>query len=143
MSCEFFQSEMFAWRPDQDPGEFSPLFRHLESCAECARLFERITSRDAEIGATFARVPEAPLLENRILAGLEHERGQLRQPKSRWRAWMMMPIAALALLVLTMPFLPLVKEYRLEHSVAMLLSSPPAPQIVSTDRAELLTWDDK
>jgi hypothetical protein len=143
MSCDYFRSEMFAWRSDQDSGDFEPLFRHLDSCVECAQLFEQITSRDAEIGATFARLPEAPLLESRILAGLEHERGQLRQPKSRWRGWMMMPIAALALLVLTMPFLPVVQEYRLEHSVAGLLSSPPALQIASTDRGELLRWSDK
>jgi hypothetical protein len=143
MNCEFFRSEIYAWRPDQDTGDFEPLFRHLDSCAECARLFERIPSRDEQVGRTFGRLPEAPLLESRILAGLAHERAQLRRPKSRWKAWMLMPIAALALLVLTMPFLPVVQEYRLGHSAAVLLSSPPEPQIVSTDRAELMSWSDK
>ncbi len=110
MNCEFFRSEMYAWRPDLAPADFAPLFRHLDSCAECARLFEWIASHDAEIGDTFAHIPEAPLLESRILAGLAHERAQLRQPKSRWRAWMLMPIAALALLILTVPFLPMMQK---------------------------------
>ena len=143
MNCEFFRSEMHAWRPDLAPSDFAPLFRHLDSCAECARLFERIASHDAEIVGTFARVPEAPLLESRILPGLAHERAQRWQPQSRWRAWMLMPVAVLALLVLTVPFLPVVQEYRLGHSVAVLLSSPPDSQIVSTDRGELLNWSDK
>jgi hypothetical protein len=143
MNCEFFQTEMLAWRADQDPGDFDLLFQHLESCAECARQFEGIAARDTRIGETFARVPEAPLLDSRILAGLAHERAQLQRPKARWKSWMLMPVAALALLMMTAPFLPVVQEYRLGHSVAALLSSPPAEQIVSTDRETLLRWSDR
>lgn len=39
------------------------------------------------------------------------KRGGVILPTARWKSWMLMPVAAHALLMMTAPFLPVVQEY--------------------------------
>ncbi len=140
MDCELYQTEMYSWRPESDPKTFQLLFRHLESCTDCARQFERLTAQDAVIRRTFQKLPESPLLERKILAGLAHQRADTRAPRTVWRAWLLLPIAAVVLLVIALGVRPMFQRKELRGAVASLLSAPPALQIVSSDRNELLRW---
>ena len=66
MSCELYQSEMYAWRPGTDDASFQPLFSHIAGCPECARLFERLTTADQQVQSTFQKLPQDRSLESRI-----------------------------------------------------------------------------
>jgi hypothetical protein len=69
MNCEFYKSEMYAWRPGSDAASFRPLFDHLAGCPECAQLFEQLIAADQRIQSTFQKIPENRSLESRILGG--------------------------------------------------------------------------
>lgn len=140
MNCELCRSEMYAWRSDSDPDSFQSLFDHLENCNECAREFDRLSSRDEAVRRAFQKVPENSLLESRILAGLAHERANAMVSRARWRTWFLIPITAAVLLVVVLNLVPRLHQQRLGRQVEALLSAPPALQINSTDRDEILRW---
>jgi len=140
MSCELYKSEIYAWRPGSDAASFRPLFDHLASCSECARLFEELGTTDEGLQRTFQGFPESPYLENRILTGLAHQRAQKTARRSRWKSWMFVPVLAALLLVFLWGIMPQLQQARLNREVAMLLSKPPALQIATTDRNQLLAW---
>lgn len=140
MSCELYKSEMYAWRAGNDPASFRPLFDHLAICPECARFFTRVTASDVGLQRTFGRFPESPGLEDRILAGLAHQRVQGAVRKPKWTSWMFVPAFAALLIVVLWGVRPQLQQARLNREVAALLSTPPALQIDSTDRHRLLEW---
>jgi hypothetical protein len=140
MSCELYKSEIYAWRPGSDAASFQPLFDHLAGCAECARLFEELTSSDRSLQRTFQNFPESPYLGNRILTGLAHQRAQKAMRRPTWKSWMFVPVLASLLLVFLWGIGPRLQQTGLDREVATLLSKPPALQIDSTDRNQLLAW---
>jgi anti-sigma factor RsiW len=140
MSCELYKSEIYAWRPGSDAASFRPLFDHLASCSECARLFEELGASDQGLQRTFQGFPESPYLENRILTGLAHQRAQKATHRPTWKSWMFVPVFASLLLVFLWGIMPQIQQPRLNREVATLLSKPPALQIDSTDRDQLLEW---
>jgi anti-sigma factor RsiW len=140
MSCELYKSEIYAWRPGSDAASFQPLFDHLAGCPECARLLEELTASDRILQRTFQDFPESPYLENRILTGLAHQRAQKATRRPSWRSWMFVPVFASLLLVCLWGVWPQFQQARLNNEVATLLSKPPALQIDSTDRNQLLAW---
>jgi hypothetical protein len=140
MSCELYKSEIYAWRPGSDAAAFQPLFNHLARCTECSRLFEELTASDRSLQHTFQNFPESAHLENRILAGLAHQRAQKATRRPIWKSWMFVPVLASLLLVFFLGITPLLQQARLNREVATLLSTPPALQIASTDRNQLLAW---
>ena len=140
MNCELSRSEMYAWRSDAGSASFQSLFDHLAKCPECTRQFAQLQSGDEALQSTFQRVPESPLLENRILAGLAHERAQSTVSRPFWRLWLLMPVSLAILLVIALGVFPRLQERRLAEEVAGFISAPPAMQIVSTDRNALLQW---
>jgi hypothetical protein len=140
MSCELYRSEMYAWRPGSDDASFQPLFNHLGGCPECARLFEQLNATDTRIQHTFQKLPEERFLESRILAGLAHQRAQAINRRSNWRRWMFLPLAASVVFFVMVGLSPRLEKARFEREVATLLSQPPALQINSTDRNQLLGW---
>jgi len=131
---------MYTWRPESDPKRFQALFRHLESCSACAWQFERLTAQDEVIRRAFKKLPESPHLESRIRAGLAHQRADARACRTVWKAWFLLPIVAVLLLVVAVGMRPMLQRKELRGAVASLLSAPPALQIVSSDRNELLRW---
>jgi len=140
MSCELYKSEIYAWRPGSDAASFQPMFDHLACCPECARLFEELTASDRSLQRTFQNFPESPYLENRILTGLAHQRAQKATRRPTWKFWMFVPVFASLLLVFLLGIAPRLQQARLNREVATLLSTPPALQIDSTDRNQLLAW---
>lgn len=140
MNCELYRSEIYAWRSGSDAGSFQPLFDHLATCPECARLFEQVTASDRSLQGVFQGFPESPYLENQILTGLAHQRAQEATRRSIWKSWIFIPVFATLLLVFLWGIKPQLQEVRLNREVAALLSTPPALQIDSTDRHRLLEW---
>ena len=131
---------MYAWRPGSDEKTFQPLFDHLDSCAECARLFEQLTASDERIRHTFQDYPQSPFLESRILSGLAQQREQAAARRPRWRAWFLAPAFVALLIVLFVWAPPWLQQARVNREMAILLSKPPALEINSTDRKQLLAW---
>jgi anti-sigma factor RsiW len=140
MNCEMYRSEMYAWRPGSEEKSFQPLFDHLNSCAECARFFEQLTASDEHVRRTFQAYPESPFLESRILSGLAHQRAQAEARRLRWRTWMLAPAFVALLIVLFLSVAPRWQQANLNREVASLISKPPALEINSTDRKQLLEW---
>jgi hypothetical protein len=140
MSCEFYKSEMYAWRPGDDLPDSKPLLDHLASCPECAQWFANFSASDERIRQAFSKVPESPSLEANIFAGLAYERLKKAPRKSTWRNWFLLPIAASLLLGVTLGFGPWFQEALLSRQVATLLSQPPSAEIKSTDQKQLLDW---
>src|SRR6201997_3873790 len=140
MNCDLYRSEMYSWRPGSDEKSFQPLFDHLESCAKCARFFEQLTASDEHIRRTFQGYPESPYLESRILSGLAHQRAQAAARRTGWRWWMLAPALVPLLIVLFVWVVPRFEQARLNREIAILLSKPPALEINSTDRKQLLEW---
>jgi hypothetical protein len=140
MSCEFYESEMYAWRPGDDLPESKPLLDHVATCPECARWFANFSASDERIRQSFLQIPESPSLEAKIFAGLDYERLQKAPRKSSWRNWFLLPIAASLLFGVTLGFSPWIQEARLSRQVATLLSQPPSAEINSTDQKQLLSW---
>lgn len=140
MSCDLYRSEMYAWRPGSDEKSFQPLFDHLDRCAGCARLFEDLTASDENVRRTFQNYPQSPFLESRILSGLARQRSQAAARRPGWRSWMLAPALVALLVVLFMWVAPRMQQARLNREVAILLSKPPALEINSTDRKQLLEW---
>jgi anti-sigma factor RsiW len=140
MKCDQYRSEMYAWRPGSDEERFQPLFDHLDSCAECARVFEQLAASDEKVRRTFQGYPQSPFLESRILAGLAHQRTQAAARRPFWRSWMLAPALVPLLIVLFMWVAPQLQQARLNREMAILLSKPPALEINSTDRKQLLEW---
>jgi hypothetical protein len=140
MNCEVYRSEMYAWRPAGDEKSFRPLFDHLDSCAECARFFEKLTASDEHIRRTFQGYPQSPYLESRILSGLAHQRAQAAARRTGWRWWMPAPALVPLLIVLFVWVAPHFEQVRLNREMVILLSKPPALEINSTDRKQLLEW---
>jgi hypothetical protein len=140
MGCELYKSEIYAWRPGSDATSFQPLFDHLACCLECARLFEELAASDRSLQRVFQTFPESSYLENRILTGLAHQRAQKATHKLIWKYWMFVPVFASLLLVFLWGITPQLQQARLNREVATLLSKPPALQINSADRNQLLVW---
>ena len=140
MNCELYRSEMYAWRPGSDEKSFQPLFDHLGSCADCARFFEQLTASDERVRRTFQGYPQSPFLASRILSGLAHQRTETAARRSGWRLWMLAPALVPLLIVLFVWVAPRSEQARLNREVAILLSKPPALEINSTDRKQLLAW---
>jgi hypothetical protein len=140
MNCELCRAEMYSWRPDSEVESFQLLFDHLDRCPECAHLFGRLTARDEAVRRTFQKVTASPLLESRILAGLAHQRSQLEGRRTFWRSWFLIPLAASILLIGTLSYSPIRQEQLLGKDLVALLSEPPALQIISSDRNELVRW---
>src|ERR1700757_5138774 len=140
MSCEFYKSEMYAWRPGDNLPDSKPLLDHLATCPECAQWFAHLSASDERIRQAFSEVPESPSLEAKIFEGLAYERLQKAPRKATWRNWFLLPIAASLLLGVTLGFGPWFQEARLSRQVATLLSQPPSAEINSTDQKELLAW---
>jgi hypothetical protein len=140
MNCDRYRSEMYTWRPSSDEKSFRPLFDHLDSCVECTRFFEQLTASDEHIRRTFQGYPQSPFLESRILSGLGHQRAQAAVRRRGWRSWMLAPALIPLLIVLFVWVAPQMQEATLNREVAILLSKPPALEINSTDRKQLLTW---
>jgi anti-sigma factor RsiW len=138
MSCELYKSEMYAWRAGSDAASFQPLFNHLATCPECARLFARATASDEIVQRTFRGFPESPGLEDQILAGLAHQRAQRAARRPIWKSWIFVPVFASLLIVFLWGIRPQLQQARLNREVAALLSTAPALQINSTDRHRLL-----
>jgi hypothetical protein len=139
MNCDLYRSEMYAWRPGSDEKSFQPLFDHLDSCSDCARLFEQLTASDERVRRTFQGYPQSPFLESRILSGLAHQRAEAAR-RSGWRSWMLAPALVLLLIALFVWVAPRFEQARLSREMAILLSEPPALEINSTDRKQLLEW---
>jgi hypothetical protein len=131
---------MYSWRPDSPVESFQLLFDHLDKCPECAREFDRLTSKDEAVRRSFLKVPESSLLESRILTGLAHQRAQLQVRRTLWRSWFLVPIAASILLIIALGYSPIRQEQLVGKDLVALLSEPPALQIISSDRNELLRW---
>lgn len=140
MSCEFYKSEMYSWRPGSDAASFRPLFDHLAICPECARLFEQVTVSDQTLQRTFRDFPESPDLDARIFAGLAHQRAHGAARRPIWKSWILVPVFASLLIVFLWAIRPQLQQMRLNREVAALLSAPPALQIDSADRHRLLEW---
>lgn len=140
MSCELFRSEMYAWRAGSDAASFRPLFDHLATCPECAKVFAQVTASDERLQRTFRGFPESPGLEDRIFSGLAHQRAQEAARRPIWKSWIFIPVFASLLIVFLWGIRPQWQQMRLNMEVATLLSSPPALQIDSTDRHRLLEW---
>src|ERR1700749_1479400 len=140
MSCEFYRSEMYAWRPGENPPAPKPLLDHLATCPECAQWFANFSATDERIRQAFSEVPESPSLEAKIFSGLAYERLQKAPRKSTWRNWFLLPIAASLLLGVTLALGPWLQEARLSRQVATLLSQPPTEEINSADQNQLLAW---
>src|ERR1700726_4647700 len=140
MSCEFYESEMYAWRPGDTLSDSKLLLDHLATCPECARWFANFSASDERIRQTFLQIPESPSLEAKIFAGLDYERLQKAPRKSSWRNWFLLPITASLLLGVTLGLGPWLQEARLSRQVATLLSQPPAAEINSADQNQLLAW---
>src|ERR1700757_2338063 len=108
MNCDLYRSEMYAWRPGSDEKSFQPLFDHLDSCAECAQLFEQLTSSDERVQRIFQSYPQSPFLTSRILSGLAHQRAQAATRRPRWRSWMLtlalVPLVVVLLVLVTPRF---------------------------------------
>ena len=140
MNCELCRTEMYSWRPDSEVESFQVLFDHLDQCPACKRLFDQLTAKDEAVRRTFQKVPESPLLESRILAGLVHQRSQLEVRRNFWRSWFLIPLAASILLIATLSYSPIRQERLLGRDMVALLSEPPALQFISNDQNELLRW---
>jgi hypothetical protein len=140
MSCELYQSEMYAWRPGDDVPGSKPLLDHLATCPECAQWFAHFSAHDERIRQAFSEVPESPSLEAKIFEGLAYERLQKAHRKATWRNWFLLPIAASLLLGVTLGLGPWLQEARLSRQVATLITHPPAAEINSTDQKQLLAW---
>ena len=140
MSCDLYRSEMYAWRPGSDEKSFQPLFEHLDNCAECTRLFEQLTALDENVRRTFQSYPQSPFLESRILSGLAHQRAQSAARRPFWRSWLLAPAFMALLVALFVWAPPRLQQARVNREVASLLSQPPALEINSTDRKQLLAW---
>jgi hypothetical protein len=140
MNCDLYRSEMYAWRTGSDEKGFQPLFDHLDSCAECARFFEQLTASDEHIRRTFQGYPQSPYLESRILSGLAHQRAQAAARRTGWRWWMLASALVSLLVVLFVWVAPRFEQARLNREMAILLTKPPALEINSTDRKQLLEW---
>jgi anti-sigma factor RsiW len=131
---------MYAWRSGSDGKSFQPLFDHLDSCAECARFFEQLTSSDERVRRTFQGYPQSPFLESRILSGLAHQRERAATRRPGWRLWMLAPAFVALLIVLFVWIAPRWQQAGLNGEMAILLSKPPALEINSADRKQLLDW---
>jgi anti-sigma factor RsiW len=140
MNCDLYRSEMYAWRPGSDEKTFQPLFDHLDTCAECARFFEQLKASDEHIRRTFQGYAQSPFLESRILSGLAHQRAQVAARRPGRRLWMLAPAFVALLIVLFVWAAPWLQLARVNREMAILLSKPPALEINSTDRKQLLEW---
>jgi hypothetical protein len=140
MSCEFYKSELYAWRPGDNLPDSKPLLDHLATCPECAQWFAHLSASDERIRQAFSEVPESPSLEAKICEGLAYERRQKAPRKSNWRNWFLLPIAASLLLGVALGLGPWLQEARLSRQVATILSQPPSAEINSTDQKQLLAW---
>src|ERR1700742_2764282 len=140
MSCEFYEAEMYGWRPGDDLPESKPLLDHLATCPACAQWFAHFSASDERIRQTFFEVPESPSLEAKIFAGLDDARLQNAPRRSAWRNWFLLPVAASLLLGVTLELGPWLQEARLSRQVAALLSQPPSAEINSSDQTQILAW---
>jgi len=140
MSCELYKSEIYAWRAGSDAATFQPLFDHMAICPECARLFGQVAASDERLQRAFRAIPESPDLEDRIFAGLAHQRAQKAARKPIWKPWILVPVLASLLIVFLWGIEHQLQQARLNQEVTAFLSTPPALQIDSTDRHRLLEW---
>jgi hypothetical protein len=60
--------------------------------------------------------------------------------RTLWRSWFLIPIAASILLIITLGYSPIRQEQLVRKDLVALLSEPPALQVISSDRNELLRW---
>src|ERR1700757_2615567 len=140
MNCNLYRSQMYAWRPGCDEKTLQPLFDHLDSCAECARLFEQLKASDKRVRRTFQGYPQSPFLESRILSRLAHQGAQATARRPGWRGWMLAPVFTALLIALFVWAAPWLQLARVDREMAILLSKPSALEINSTDRKQLLEW---
>jgi hypothetical protein len=140
MSCEFYKSEVYAWRLGDDLPDSQQLLDHLATCPECAQWFANFSAGDERIRQAFSEIPESPSLEAKILADLAYEHLQKAPRKATWKNWFLLPIAAALLLGITPGLGPWLQEARLSRQVATLLSQPPSAEIDSNDQKQLLAW---
>ena len=140
MSCELYKSEMYAWRAGSDTASFQLLFNHLAICPQCARLFKQVTASDESLRRIFRGFSESPDLDDRIFAGLAHQRAQEAARTPIWKFWIFVPVFASLLIVFLWGIRPQLQQARLNREVAALLSTPPTLQIDNTDRDRLLEW---
>jgi hypothetical protein len=140
MSCDLYRSEMYAWRPGSDWTGFHLLFEHLSGCPECARRFAQLTANDQNIQRTFQKLPDDHALENRILAGLAHQRAAVKSRPTTWKRWLLAPVAACLVLLAMLGIHSQLGQARLDREMTALLSRPPELQISSNDRQQLLAW---
>lgn len=143
MNCELCRIEMKTWRFDADRKIFEDMFAHLESCPQCSIAFERLSQRDKELRQTFFKIPESPMLESRILAGLRQDRAHAATPRRTWRLRFLLPIAAVLLLALGASLRLWVQDRQFAGEVAGLIRNTPSIQISSNNRAELLQWSER
>ena len=140
MNCELFQTEMHTWRNQSDSSGFEALFKHLTTCPQCTDSFRLLTQKDEEIRRMLQGFPEPRFLDRRILAGLKHERAQANGKPRTWMFWTLAPILASLIAVVFLGWVPALNQKHLECELAVLLNQPPASQVVSTDRQQLLDW---
>ena len=140
MNCEICQMEMHTWRNNGELAIFDLLFRHIESCPVCAERYRAMTELDEQLRRKFVGVSEPDHLQRRIFVGLAHERRQ--QPKAGFRRhiWMLLPLAASIVLAFVLGWVPYLQQRQLNRELAALIERPPAPQMLTTNRQDLLTW---
>ena len=99
-----------------------------------------MTELDEQLRRKFASVSEPDNLQRRIFAGLKHERRQQRTLGFRWRLWMLIPLVASIVFAFLLGWTPYMQQRQLHRELAALLTRPPAIQVVTTNRQDLLAW---
>jgi hypothetical protein len=106
-----------------------PVFSRI--CPECARLFEQVTASDESLHRTFRGFPESPDLEDRIFAGLAHQRAPGAARRPIWKSWIFVPVFASLLIVFLWGIRPQLQQARLNREVAALLSTPLRSRLIA------------
>lgn len=143
MTCELFQTEMYKQRPGESLPSGREFQEHLQTCPACAREYASMVERDAVIRQTIQRIQAPASLEGMVRSGLSVERAASRTTRRGWPRWLgglLIPIAAMLLIVVTLVVRGEWRSHQVAQVAARLLRQTPALQFESDQRDAILAW---
>lgn len=140
MNCQLFRTQIHTWRNHSDRSDFEPLFQHMETCPGCTNEFRVLIEQDERLRRTIRSVSDQNFLEQRIMAGLRHDRCPSRTRLPRLAFWIIGPALVFLGLAALLIWTPSFHRQPLQNELGSLVLQPPPSEVVSTDRQALLSW---
>lgn len=146
MTCDLFQIEIYKQRPGEDLPASHEFQEHLQTCPACAHKLAAMVEQDAAIRQTIQHTDIPLNLANMVRSGIRAERSTSQAARTLFPHWMnlvLLPAAALLLIVVVMTLQAQWNARQLAQFAAQLLQQTPTLQFQSDRRDTILAWSDQ